>query len=617
MGQYKLLALGALIASSAALPAPQNGPGQGGIRSGQYQCLPEMPQSACAAHCSLDNESPASWQESGAADLLDKWLAENGTSDWLKNMDSRYIHSTLGGDQGQSSLVCYSISGDCPGPGDTKCREFNPDTRFYWVRLMASRVQSMFKAANTALLKDGLVDALEIDGMVDTFKLPENSDNKELMQTIFDNLVGAAGLSSNDKISSGAGTVGFAGGLLSIVYDELKYEPEEIDYQEMKKEMKEQFRARFKATGERFDRMLSAIFGKAKTGDEDLLERVVTAAKNSGSSIDFGGSMSDSISNVLYSGLWLKPVSTGNQIEEEIIATIKSQRGWIVSKLLTQLGYVVLEWEAPSEEQCNLARTGRWIDDKCYMLTYRRAGDFNHKTIPEDHAKALETYGLPKLEDFYRSVRKCSNGEAGDFDISGDDLYPTCYFSVPFFIGNAQSRHPFLYSVLIPGKSTDERTFPYPGDSSKLPDGLKARAEGDSLKNRDMFTPRDEDSKAWDAATGKPRCVINSAIKTTYVEWGLERYRTTISSENLPEGFETNDMRDASTESNCNGASNRSGMYDDDGDSVFDMSFVRGPAGSNSYYKCMNEMRKLFQARTRCGTGSMDDPIWGDYFPWY
>lgn len=538
---------------------------------------------------------PGTWAESGAQDLLDEFLNEAGPADWLPNLQSRVLNG------GSDTLNCSSLEDSCPIPLDG-C----PNAPgWFWIQVMAGRVHKASIAARDILDNETGSAALHINEMLVDFEIEVEEDETKDILTQAKSFVGIAGsilgaIPQAALVSTALGVIAGSLDVATSFMDDAE-EPDDTDLQAALDTYLEDFAD---ATSTAITQALKAIFGNGE--DPERLDKLVATIQDAG----FGGTRGDfnnTISNVLAGGNWLN----GSSIQRTLMDSIAKIKSAILGRVLAGRGYVVVEWDRPTQGHCNFIRTGRWIDDKCYFLAARPDGGNSHQDISIEQRDTLNDHGMHEddMEAFYRNVRACDNGEPEDGINLGEGGYPACYFALPFFIANAESPFPFGYNRSqgsYPGGDEAIERIPFAA--------LQERASGDT---RDDCMPRDRHPDEWDSLD-TPSCFINTGEVENFFEGGAQRYRTEISSINLPDGQSNEDFC-SYVDEGCFGGSNIRCYEEGEGEEtrwLVDISFTIGPLGSTQNGDCIESKREDWEVATTCGTGAGEDGTWGAYDPW-
>ncbi len=389
-----------------------------------------------------DPQHASSWENSGAASLVDNYIQTFGYNDWLRKVDAQYHLEEVNG-----GLNCDNIvTNHCPAP-DSACSKWSLPA-FYYVRHMASRITEHFTYANDLLIKESIRDLTLVSEMVEDFKTEPPAEAE--LKKILTNLSGAAGLASTLIASVpvvgsiGATIFSILGGVVSMANVESKDEPQDLEA--VKVAGNKYIRKVLESSSDLLQKTLKAFFGNGDTKVLVELYDKLRAAK-----IIKESYRATEVGKALDGGDFLVPIDDSS-IKASFDKGIRSASAAILGQLLTALHYMVVLGGvgAESERLCAqnpACRVLRWTEEcracegdvrhvsGCYYLVRRPKGKKNSETVPKELIEKFDKSYEIDLAEIYDNVRLCGNRKP-DKDSSktifaGTSPYPPCFFGLP------------------------------------------------------------------------------------------------------------------------------------------------------------------------------------------
>lgn len=396
--------------------------------------------------CGLDPDSAKSWSESGAEKYLEDWLKTNGEGNWLKELARNHSGGRT------VAINCATAEtntcGVTPEPAD--CDNYE----YYFVRLMASRINSAFSHLHERLQSNVIEKALDVSGIAETFKPPEPKESK-LEKNLNNIALGPSILSTLVGFAPGGGA---ASGMLSLFGTAITTAASNLDekkieipsFGEVTSKMDARLKDFFVSTEKELQKSLAAIFGESKERPEDAKKTLSSMIEKMGNAgvEDVNKDSDNPIHEILKGGEWLVPVEDSKIAEAMSKAFSTVQHGLIGNLLNSYQVYVEEELPEAKHKPSGCAQLGTLLEqDRCFVIKRRDDSKSKGEILEEKYLKAFADYGLD-IHTLIRNVVECNNDEADTKALRTDGAYPRCYFGMAFARKVHVSSPPLIWKEL-------------------------------------------------------------------------------------------------------------------------------------------------------------------------
>lgn len=242
--------------------------------------------------------------------------------------------------------------------------------------------------------------------------------------------IASASMSVAEKILKNIPIVGSLGGdfigLMSAATQliGLTTGPSVIDIAKIKEDITNHLHDIFVETGKNIDSMNQKILnGK---GDMDL-KKVIDILKEMRGQKFSGGDMHP-IAQIMEGGSFLVP-AVPKTADDGILSGMMTIKRSIIGIILRGTGYFVYTTDKTEKQKCLDYYGSRHIEGRCYSLYLQEKGGL-YRGSKEIYDK-MEKY--IKMDEFYKNVVDCNNGEVSETNVGNSDGYQKCFFNLRTF----------------------------------------------------------------------------------------------------------------------------------------------------------------------------------------
>ncbi|KAF2095590.1 hypothetical protein NA57DRAFT_79308 [Rhizodiscina lignyota] len=426
---------------------------------GAFLCPPALP-----------SNDPISFVKSGAVEFLDDFLGAHSPpgahgaipDNWLNVMDS----NTTNDGNFQSALDCRELGGEtCPIPTED-CKTFTPPA-VWWIRVAATQAHDFFTRAHETLQDATILDALQIDQIVNDFTIPQPDPNSLGNQGIIADVLKALSpvFSMGDKVikqESGFGptadALGFIGGAVNeaaadiTLADPSGAAGEALDnLGDMTRAAERTLANAFNKTNINIANANRVLFGDS-TGDSNAFQAIIRGAATAGATID--PNLFSQTALFATGFFTVDPDSAQASLKNGLLAGINLLQQQLVGAVLAAQHVVVFQNLNGNQQGCDaVSSNGKFLDNTCFTMAQAHILAGNGKSDSSDLSADImnKLQGPPyniNLESLYRNVQACNNAKTPNTGITFDGDFPSCAFGLPFMsakdrICNVASRGPF------------------------------------------------------------------------------------------------------------------------------------------------------------------------------
>ncbi|PVI03080.1 hypothetical protein DM02DRAFT_726727 [Periconia macrospinosa] len=544
----------------------------------------QIQEEKCKKKFELQPFEPKSWAESGAEKYLGDYLDKNGPVEWLQEISSDEEGRPVAVDCGDIS------SNNCAAPeSPEKCE----DMEYYFVRVMASQINSAFRSLQKNLQDTAIEDGLKIEKIIQDFDVLQPPQGQKMSDTLNNMAIGTSVLSTIFGFFPGGGAV--ASGIFSVLGTAFSTAAEHVDkepppmpeYKDLKPVLAERLGGFFIETRTRLDEVLLAIFGdtsKHTEAESTKLVREMVSQMGGMGVKNLNKDAKSPINELLKGGEWLRTAQTST-VNDAMKKTFATVRQGLVGNLLASL-QVYVEQEMPAWNEglvqpCTALGTLK-EGNSCYVIKTRpwngASDGVAAKPLESKYLELMGDYGID-LHTLIRNVRDCNNGQAQKTpaDLSkiptGGSL-PACFFGMNF----AQRAHSKDVSF---AKSVGSSCISSYINQKGVPGWII-----DNKGHCDNEIPR------W------KNCKVTFEETSYWTEGGLDRYRMGMVGDNIDMGPVCPYAYDGRR---CAFASNRQCYFNKELNKwVFDVNFPKGSHGHGKYKECRDDIRKKYAEDNRC-----------------